>query len=92
MSTAPKIIPLVLVLSGAVVCFGCAEGKIGVGPFKAASVEVGPGGPEAKGPSAGPFKAGSAEVGPGGPEAKGPSAGPLKTKPKKGTTEDSKER
>lgn len=37
---------------------GCAELKIGVGPFKAASVEVGPGGVEAKGPSAGPFKAG----------------------------------
>jgi hypothetical protein len=40
---------------------GCAEAKIGVGPFKAASVEVGPGGIEAKGPSAGPFKTKSVE-------------------------------
>ena len=35
---------------------GGAEAKIGVGPFKAYSVEAGPGGAEEKGPSAGPFK------------------------------------
>ena len=46
----------VLVMIAAVVAFGCAEAKIGVGPFKAASVEVGPGGVEATGPSAGPLK------------------------------------
>jgi hypothetical protein len=34
---------------------GGAEAKIGVGPFKAVSVEAGPGGIEQKGPSAGPF-------------------------------------
>lgn len=49
---------------------GCAELKIGVGPFKAVSMEAGPGGVEAKGPSAGPFKTKSAEVGPGGAEVK----------------------
>jgi len=45
---------------------GCAELKVGVGPFKAASVEAGPGGVEAKGPSAGPLKTTGAEIGPGG--------------------------
>ena len=35
---------------------GGAEAKIGVGPFKAYSLEAGPGGAEEKGPSAGPFK------------------------------------
>lgn len=43
-------------LAATVACSGCAELKLGVGPFKAASVEVGPGGVEAKGPSAGPLK------------------------------------
>lgn len=46
----------------AVVCTGCLEAKVGVGPFKAISVESGPGGIEAKGPSAGPFKTKSIEV------------------------------
>ena len=41
----------------------CAEAKIGMGPFKAGSVEVGPGGVEAKGPSAGPISAGKVEAG-----------------------------
>ncbi|MEX1201160.1 MAG: hypothetical protein WEB02_10265 [Methylophaga sp.] len=36
----------------------CAEAKIGMGPFKAGSVEVGPGGVEATGPSAGPIQSG----------------------------------
>lgn len=49
---------------------GCAELKVGAGPFKAGSVEVGPGGVEAKGPSAGPFKTWGAEIGPGGKEVK----------------------
>ena len=80
MNTTRKVSQFLLLMIAVVVCFGCAEAKIGIGPFKAASVEVGPGGVEAKGPSAGPFKAASAEVGPGGAEAKGPSAGPLKTK------------
>jgi hypothetical protein len=62
------------------VFFGCAEAKLGIGPFKAASVEVGPGGVEAKGPSAGPFKTPSAEVGPGGAEMKGAGAGRFKSK------------
>lgn len=35
---------------------GGAEAKIGVGPFKAYSIEAGPGGVEEKGPSAGPFR------------------------------------
>ena len=35
---------------------GGAEAKLGVGPFKAYSLEAGPGGVEEKGPSAGPFK------------------------------------
>jgi hypothetical protein len=77
MKTNLELALFILVLSAPVV--GCVEAGIGLGPFKAASVEVGPGGIEAKGPSAGPIKAGSAEVGPGGAEAKGPSAGPLKT-------------
>lgn len=87
-----KMTRFVLVLSAAVVCFGCTEAKIGIGPFKAASVEVGPGGVEAKGPSAGPFKAVSAEVGPGGAEAKGPSAGPLKTTTTKAKSQPQKEK
>jgi hypothetical protein len=45
-----------------VICSGCFEAKVGVGPFKAISVEAGPGGIEAKGPSAGPFKTKSIEV------------------------------
>lgn len=50
-------IPRALAVAIVVVsCLGCAEAKLGVGPFKAMSVEVGPGGVEAKGPSAGPFK------------------------------------
>ncbi|MEX0959332.1 MAG: hypothetical protein WDZ63_08585 [Burkholderiales bacterium] len=49
---------------------GCAELKVGAGPFKAMSLEVGPGGVEAKGPSAGPFKTTGAEIGPGGKEKK----------------------
>ena len=49
---------LFLVAACAVVaCGGCAEAKLGIGPFKALSVEVGPGGVEAKGPSAGPIHA-----------------------------------
>ena len=47
------IVVLVVLLLGA-----CAEAKIGMGPFKAGSVEVGPGGVEAKGPSAGPIQPG----------------------------------
>jgi hypothetical protein len=77
METTRKVTQFLIVVLTAGMCLGCAEAKIGIGPFKAASVEVGPGGVEAKGPSAGPFKATSAEVGPGGAEAKGPSAGPL---------------
>lgn len=52
---------LIIVLV-AIFSFGCAEAKIGAGPFKAMSVEAGPGGIEAKGPSAGPFKTYSKEV------------------------------
>lgn len=72
-----KVTQVLVAIITASACLGCAEAKIGIGPFKAASVEVGPGGVEAKGPSAGPFKATSAEVRPGGAEAKGPSAGPV---------------
>ena len=51
------IVALALVLSGcAEIGPGGAEAKIGVGPFKAYSVEAGPAGVEEKGPSAGPFK------------------------------------
>ena len=56
MKTPHKATQFFILLIAAGVCFGCAEAKIGIGPFKAASVEVGPGGAEAKGPSAGPFK------------------------------------
>lgn len=61
---------LALLLPLVALATGCAELKLGVGPFKALSVEAGPGGVEAKGPSAGPFKTKSAEVGPGGAEVK----------------------
>lgn len=54
-----KILALVLI---ATLCAGCLEAKVGVGPFKAISVESGPGGIEAKGPSAGPFKTKSIEI------------------------------
>lgn len=47
-----------------VICTGCLEAKLGAGPFKAISVEAGPGGIEAKGPSAGPFKTKSIELEP----------------------------
>lgn len=66
MKAPRKMTQFSILMIAAGVCFGCAEAKIGIGPFKAASVEVGPEGVEAKGPSAGPLKAGSAEVGPGG--------------------------
>lgn len=92
MITTSKMTHSILVITTAVVCFGCAEAKIGIGPFKAASVEVGPGGVEAKGPSAGPLKAVSAEAGPGGAEVKGPSAGPLKTKSTKTKSQPSKDK
>ncbi|HWQ37748.1 MAG TPA: hypothetical protein VNM24_03925 [Burkholderiales bacterium] len=52
----------VLVFAVAAGSLGCAELKVGAGPFKAMSVEVGPGGVEAKGPSAGPFKTKGAEM------------------------------
>lgn len=48
---------VLIAMIAAAACGGCVEAKIGVGPFKAASVEVGPGGVEAKGPSAGPVGA-----------------------------------
>ena len=51
-----KVTHFVIVMIAAGVCFACAEAKIGVGPFKAASVEVGPEGSEVKGPNAGPLK------------------------------------
>ncbi len=66
MKTAHSIIGILVVLVVAGGGFGCAEIKIGVGPFKAGSVEAGPGGIEAKGPSAGPFKTKGAEVSPSG--------------------------
>jgi len=56
MSTPHNVTQFLLLMITAVVYFGCAEAKIGIGPFKAASAEVGPGGVEAKGPSAGPLK------------------------------------
>jgi hypothetical protein len=58
MTIHPSRILGTIVLTALAGLAGCAELKVGVGPFKAASVEVGPGGVEAKGPSAGPFKAG----------------------------------
>lgn len=61
MKTAYEIIRALLAITVAVFVFGCAEAKIGMGPFKAASVEIGPGGVEAKGPNAGPFKTKSVE-------------------------------
>lgn len=57
-----KIGRSIVVLSIAFIFMGCAEAKIGLGPFKALSVEVGPGGVEAKGPSAGPVKTTGKEV------------------------------
>lgn len=62
MRTARKSVRWSIVAMAALVCTGCAEAKIGVGPFKALSVEVGPGGVEAKGPSAGPFKSEGVEA------------------------------
>jgi len=61
MKTAYDIIRIFFVIIVALSVLGCAEAKIGIGPFKAASVEIGPGGVEAKGPSAGPFKTKSVE-------------------------------
>jgi hypothetical protein len=61
MKTAYEIVRGFFVIIVAVSVLGCAEAKIGIGPFKAASVEIGPGGVEAKGPSAGPFKTKSVE-------------------------------
>lgn len=52
-----------MIITVMVACGACAEAKIGMGPFKAGSVEVGPGGVEAKGPSAGPVSAGKIEAG-----------------------------
>lgn len=57
--------PIIRFLTAAAIAAGiagCAEIKVGAGPFKAMSVEVGPGGAEAKGPSAGPFKTHSVEI------------------------------
>jgi hypothetical protein len=62
MKTAYEIVRGFFVIIVAVSVLGCAEAKIGIGPFKAASVEIGPGGVEAKGPSAGPFKTKSVEA------------------------------
>lgn len=56
MKTAYEIVRGFIIIIVGVSVLGCAEAKIGIGPFKAASVEIGPGGVEAKGPSAGPFK------------------------------------
>lgn len=55
--TGTVVIVSVLAIGGcAEIGPGGAEAKIGVGPFKAYSIEAGPGGVEEKGPSAGPFK------------------------------------
>jgi hypothetical protein len=54
--TSNRVARSLAVAAAALACLGCAEAKLGVGPFKALSVEVGPGGVEAKGPSAGPFR------------------------------------
>lgn len=62
MKTASKVTRFLIVTITAAVSVGCAEAKLGIGPFKAMSVEVGPGGVEAKGPSAGPFKTVGAEA------------------------------
>lgn len=53
---------VLIAIIAAAACGGCVEAKLGVGPFKAGSVEVGPGGVEAKGPSAGPFGARGTEA------------------------------
>lgn len=56
-SVSAFVAALAFVLGGcAEIGPGGAEAKVGVGPFKAYSVEAGPGGVEEKGPSAGPFK------------------------------------
>lgn len=62
MKIASKVSRFLIVAIAAVICIGCAEAKLGIGPFKAMSVEVGPGGVEAKGPSAGPFKTKGSEA------------------------------
>ena len=56
MQLACSIVRIWIVAVVALVGLGCVEAKVGIGPFKAISVEAGPGGVEAKGPSAGPFK------------------------------------
>lgn len=61
MATAIRGIRVSFVALVAAVGIGCAEAKVGVGPFKAMSIEVGPGGAEAKGPGAGPLNAGGVE-------------------------------
>ena len=61
MKTAYEFMRIFIVMIAALCVLACAEAKIGIGPFKAASVEIGPGGVEAKGPSAGPFKTKSVE-------------------------------
>lgn len=70
MRIAHRVARIIAVMMVAVGGSGCAEAKIGIGPFKVLSVEGGPGGVEAKGPSAGPFKTKSAEIGPRGREIK----------------------
>ncbi len=70
MKSMHAFIQRLVVLAFAASASGCAELKVGAGPFKAGSVEIGPGGVEAEGPSAGPFKTKSAEIGPGGAEVK----------------------
>lgn len=65
MITTYRYLRCLLIILVAGTSFGCAEAKIGVGPFKALSAEVGPGGIEAKGPSAGPFKTFGVEAKPG---------------------------
>lgn len=62
MKTTYQTFRLLVIMTIVGISFGCAEAKIGVGPFKAISAEVGPGGVEAKGPSAGPFKTIGAEA------------------------------
>ena len=62
MKTAYEIIRVLILVIVAIFVLACAEAKIGIGPFKAGSVEIGPGGVETKGPSAGPFKTKSVEV------------------------------
>jgi len=61
MDIIQKFARVVIVALTAATAVGCAEAKVGFGPFKAMSVEVGPGGVEAKGPSAGPLRAKDAD-------------------------------